>query len=84
MQSTTLSQFSLRSAIYSGSNSRAMVPDLFKGLGAKRVVLFGDRGLVKAGVVDKVAQIFELTSKGTGPELAGIYVDIAQDAESRR
>ncbi|GAE44392.1 hypothetical protein JCM21738_1102 [Mesobacillus boroniphilus JCM 21738] len=48
-----------------------MVPDLFKGLGAKRVVLFGDRGLVKAGVVDKVAQIFELTSKGTGLNLQG-------------
>jgi alcohol dehydrogenase class IV len=83
MQTTTLSQFSLRSAIYSGSNSRAMVPDLFKGLGSKRVVLFSDRGLEKAGVVDKVAQIFELTSKGNGPKLAGIYVDIAQDAESR-
>ncbi|CAM3792293.1 iron-containing alcohol dehydrogenase [Mesobacillus thioparans] len=83
MQGITLSQFSLRSAIYSGSNSRALVPDLIKGLGAKRVVLFSDRGLEKAGVVEKVAQIFELTSKGAGPELAGIYVDIAQDAESR-
>ena len=83
MQTTTLSQFMLRSAIYSGSNSRALVPDLFKGLGAKRVVLFSDRGLEKAGVVEKVAQIFELTSHGSGPELAGVYLDISQDAESR-
>lgn len=80
---TTLSQFMLHSAIYSGSNSRAIVPDLFSGLGAKRVVLFSDRGLEKAGVVEKIAQIFELNTNGTGPELAGIYLDIAQDAESK-
>ncbi|MGG4489681.1 iron-containing alcohol dehydrogenase [Metabacillus idriensis] len=82
MLTTTFSQFMLRSGIYSGSNTRAMVPDLFRGLGAKRVVLFSDRGLEKAGVVEKTAQIFELTAHGTGPELAGIYLDIKQDAES--
>jgi alcohol dehydrogenase class IV len=83
MQTKTFSQFMLRTGIYSGSNTRALVPDLFRGLGAKRVVLFSDRGLDAAGVVDKVAQIFELTSHGSGPELAGIYLDIAQDAESQ-
>ncbi len=83
MQTTTLSQFMLRSGIYSGLNSRAMVPDLFSGLGAKRVVLFSDRGLEKAGVVEKVASIFNLTQHGSGPELAGIYLDINQDAESK-
>lgn len=80
---TTLSQFMLRTGIYSGSNSRAMVPSLFAGLGAKRVVLFSDRGLEKAGVVEKVASIFNLTGHGSGPELVGTYLDIAQDAESR-
>ncbi|WP_257968116.1 iron-containing alcohol dehydrogenase [Peribacillus deserti] len=83
MLTTTLSQFMLRTGIYSGSNTRALVPDLFRGLGAKRVVLFSDCGLEKAGIVDKVAQIFQLTPHGTGPELAGIYLDISQDAESR-
>ncbi|WP_216828623.1 iron-containing alcohol dehydrogenase [Alkalihalobacterium elongatum] len=82
MLTTTLSQFSLRTAIYNGSNTRALVPDLFKGLGAKRVVLFSDRGLEQAGVVEKVAQMFELTTGGSGPELVGIYLDITQDAES--
>ena len=82
MITTTFSSFMLRTGIYSGSNSRAMIPDLFKGLGAKRVVLFSDRGLEKAGIVEKIAQMFELTSHGTGPELVGIYLDIAQDAES--
>lgn len=80
---TTLSQFMLRTGIYSGSNSRAMVPSLFAGLGAKRVVLLSDRGLEKAGVVGKVAEIFQLTGHGSGPQLVGQYLDISQDAESR-
>jgi alcohol dehydrogenase class IV len=80
---TSLSQFMLRTAIHSGSNSRAMVPSLFAGLGAKRVVLLSDRGLEKAGVVEKVAEIFNLTGHGSGPQLVGQYLDIAQDAESR-
>jgi alcohol dehydrogenase class IV len=82
MIKTTLSSFWLRTAIHTGANSRALVPDLFKGMGAKRVVLFSDRGLEKAGIVEKVAGIFKLTQHGTGPELAGIYLDITQDAES--
>ncbi|MGG1401125.1 iron-containing alcohol dehydrogenase [Bacillus salipaludis] len=80
---TTLSQFMLRTGIYSGSNSRALVPSLFNGLGANRIVLFSDRGLEKAGVVEKVADIFKLTGHGSGPELVGTFLDIAQDAESR-
>ncbi|WP_040209425.1 iron-containing alcohol dehydrogenase [Neobacillus jeddahensis] len=79
---TTLSQFMLRTGIYSGSNSRAMVPSLFAGLGSKRVLLLSDHGLEKAGIVEKVASIFELTGHGSGPELVGTYLDIAQDAES--
>ncbi|MED4226339.1 iron-containing alcohol dehydrogenase [Neobacillus cucumis] len=79
---TTLSQFMLRTGIYSGSNSRAMVPSLFAGLGAKRVLLLSDRGLEKAGIVEKVASIFDLTGNGSGPQLVGTYLDIAQDAES--
>ncbi|KKK37817.1 alcohol dehydrogenase [Mesobacillus campisalis] len=83
MQTRMMSQFMLRTAIYSGSNTRALVPDLFKGLGAKRVLLLSDRGLEQVGVVEKVAQIFSLTSRGNGPELAGMFLDITQDAESK-
>ncbi|WP_409304757.1 iron-containing alcohol dehydrogenase [Peribacillus sp. SCS-155] len=82
MLSTTMSSYWLRTAIHTGSNTRALVPDIFKGMGAKRVVLFSDRGLEKAGVVEKVAQIFSLTPHGSGPELVGTFVDIKQDAES--
>ncbi|MDR7235663.1 iron-containing alcohol dehydrogenase [Neobacillus drentensis] len=80
---TTLSQFMLRTGIYSGSNSRAMVPSLFAGLGAKRVLLLSDRGLEAAGIVEKVADIFSMTGHGSGPELVGQFLDIKQDAESR-
>ncbi|WP_419883642.1 iron-containing alcohol dehydrogenase [Peribacillus sp. B-H-3] len=83
MLNNTYSSFMLRTAIYSGSNTRALVPGLFQGLGAKKVVLFSDRGLEKAGIVDKVSEIFDLSQYGTGPELAGIYLDISQDAESQ-
>lgn len=83
MQTRTMSEFMLRTAIYSGSNTRAIVPSLFKGLGAKRVLLLSDRGLEQAGIVEKVAQIFSLIPQGSGPKLAGIYLDIAQDAESK-
>ncbi|ASS97677.1 MULTISPECIES: iron-containing alcohol dehydrogenase [Geobacillus] len=79
---TTLANFWLRTAIYTGSNARALVPDLFRGLGAKRVLLLSDRGLEQAGVVEKVAELFRLTTRGVGPELAGIFLDIRQDAES--
>ncbi|WP_207369126.1 iron-containing alcohol dehydrogenase [Heyndrickxia coagulans] len=80
---TTLSQFSLRTAIQSGSNARALVPSLFSGLGAKRILLLSDRGLEQAGIVEKVASIFELTGNGSGPQIVGTFLDIAQDAESR-
>ncbi|MGG1687082.1 iron-containing alcohol dehydrogenase [Pseudalkalibacillus sp. NRS-1564] len=78
----TYSQYLLRTAIHSGAGTRALVPDLFRGLQAKRVVLFSDHGLEKAGVVEKIKEIFDLTPHGTGPELAGIYLDINQDAGS--
>src|SRR3954452_25381873 len=79
---TTLSQFMLRTGIYSGSNSRAMVPSLFAGLGAKRVLLLSDRDLEAAGIVEKVADIFSLIGHGSGPQLVGQFLDIKQDAES--
>nr|WP_232336802.1 iron-containing alcohol dehydrogenase [Planococcus lenghuensis] len=80
---TTYSNFGIATAIHSGSGTRAMVPDLFRGLGAKRIILFSDKGLEKAGIVDKVAEIFHLTPNGTGPELVGIFTDIEQDAGSQ-
>ncbi|CAM4216508.1 alcohol dehydrogenase [Bacillus manliponensis] len=78
---TTYSPYMMRTVVHSGSGSRVMIPDLFRGLGGKRVILFSDRGLQQAGVVDQVAEIFSLTTHGVGPELAGIYLDISPDPD---
>lgn len=80
--STSYTNFAISTAIHSGSQTRAMIPDLFRGLGAKRIVLFSDKGLEQAGIVDKVAEIFRQTPHGVGPELVGIFTDIEQDAGS--
>ncbi len=81
--SLTYSQYMLRTAIHSGAGTRALVPDLFRGLQAKRIVLFSDRGLEQAGIVEKIKELFALTPHGTGPELVGVYLDIKQDAGSK-
>lgn len=78
--SISYSQFMMRTAIHSGSGTRAMLPDLFRGLQAKRIVLFSDRGLEKAGIVEKITDIFK--SVGSDVELAGVFLDIDQDAGS--
>lgn len=78
--STTFSQFSQRTAIYSGAGARSLIPDLFRGFGARRVLLFSDRGLEQVGVVEMVADLFRTTTNGAGPELVGIFLDIDQDA----
>ncbi|WP_128895214.1 iron-containing alcohol dehydrogenase [Longirhabdus pacifica] len=78
----TYNQFGQRTAIHSGTGTRAMIPELFRGLHAKRIVLFSDAGLQSAGIVDKIASLFDLPKQQHGPELVGIYLDIQQDASS--
>ncbi|QSB49564.1 iron-containing alcohol dehydrogenase [Parageobacillus toebii] len=79
---TTYSQYFMRTAIHSGAGARVMLPDLFKGLGAKRVVLYSDHGLKKAGIVDEIIEIFHFAARNNGPVLAGVYLDTTQDATS--
>ncbi|MFD1737348.1 iron-containing alcohol dehydrogenase [Bacillus salitolerans] len=83
MQANQVSHLFLRSAIYSGSNSRSLIPNLFHGLGSKKVVLYSDRVLKKIGLVDMVVELFNSSRKEDWPELVGIYLDIAPDAESK-
>lgn len=81
---TTLSQFFLKTAVYQGQGALAMVPDLLAGLGAKKAVLFSDSGIQKTGLVDKLARLFDLPSKGVTTTLVGVFTDIPQDAESSK
>ncbi|HUW66140.1 MAG TPA: iron-containing alcohol dehydrogenase [Spirochaetia bacterium] len=80
--STTYSQYMLRTAIHSGTGCRMMVPDLLRAMGARRTVLFTDQGLVNAGVMSRVAEIFDLTTRGSGPDLVGVFDGIQQDARN--
>lgn len=76
---TTLSRFGLRTEVYSGAGSRTLLPELLQGLGAKRVVLFTDQGLNRAGLTEKITELFRLMP---GPiQLVGVFDEIEQDAK---
>ena len=66
-------------AIKIGPGIRSMVPKTFADLGAKRVALITDKGLVEAGVVDKVLEVFD----GADVEIAGIFDSVRQDNDTR-
>ena len=76
------SNFWLRSSVYSGTNTRSLIPDLFNGLGAKRILLVSDAGLENAGVVKKVAETFEQPKLGAKAEIVGQFLGVTQDAAS--
>ncbi len=65
------------SVVEVGSGCRTYVPERFMEMGAKRVGLITDSGLVKAGVVDMVTDIFKAQHE---PDLVGIYDKIEPDA----
>ncbi|MDM5212373.1 iron-containing alcohol dehydrogenase [Peribacillus sp. NJ4] len=82
MKANTQSNFWLRSSIYSGPNARSIIPDIFNGLGAQRILLVSDVGLEKAGVVKKVVESFKLPILGTKAEIVGQFLGVTQDAAS--
>ncbi|GAX89241.1 iron-containing alcohol dehydrogenase [Effusibacillus lacus] len=73
-------QFAFRTTVNSGAGSRSLLPELIKGLGGRRAVLFTDKGLTNAGITDKIVQLFNLMPGGV--QLAGVFDEIEQDAKS--
>jgi alcohol dehydrogenase class IV len=69
-----------RSIVEVGSGCRTFVPERFMEMGAKRIGLITDEGLVKAGVVDMVTEIFVAQGQ---PKIVGIYDKIEPDAVMR-
>jgi len=67
-----------RTLVEVGSGCCSFAPDRFKRMGSQRIVMFTDKGLVDAGVADKVKEAFE--AKKT--PLVGVYDKIEQDASS--
>lgn len=66
-------------AIEVGPGIRAKVPQTFADQDCKRIALITDKGLVAAGVVDKVQAAFE----GKDVSIAGIFDQVRQDNDTR-
>ena len=58
-----------------GAGCRSLVPQTFANLGCQRVALITDKGLIEAGVVEKVREVFE----GQNVQLAGTFGSVRQD-----
>ncbi|KQL48605.1 alcohol dehydrogenase [Brevibacillus choshinensis] len=77
---TAFTRYGVRTEIISGAGTRTLLPELLRGLGAKRAVLFTDQGLNRAGITDKIKELFELMP---GPvQLVGVFDEIEQDAKA--
>lgn len=63
-----------------GSGCRTFVAQRFMEMGCKRIGMITDKGLMDAGVVDLVKDIFTIQG---GVKLAGVYDRIEQDAVMR-
>jgi alcohol dehydrogenase class IV len=61
-----------------GSGCRTFAPQRFMEMGSKRVGLLTDRGLIDAGVVDLVTDVF--AAQTGGPVIGAVYDKIEQDA----
>ena len=61
-----------------GAGCRVFAPQRFMEMGSKRIGVITDKGLVEAGVVKQVTDIFEI--QAGGPVIVGIYDKIQQDA----
>lgn len=77
---TSFFQFALRTVVNSGAGARTMLPEMVKGLGGRRAVLFTDKGLTQAGITDKITELFEYMPGDV--KLVGVFDEIQQDAKA--
>ncbi len=80
MASTQYYQYNQRTIVHSGENCSARLPKWFSGFGVSRILLLSDAGLAKAGIVERVAAIFESNDNSAPSLLAGVHAEIAPDA----
>ncbi|MYF12327.1 MAG: iron-containing alcohol dehydrogenase [Gammaproteobacteria bacterium] len=62
-----------------GPGCRSLVPQTFADQGSQRVALITDKGLIEAGVVEKVREAFE----GQDVQIAGTFDSVRQDNDTR-
>jgi alcohol dehydrogenase class IV len=80
--STGYFEFWFRTRVHCAPGALVRLPALLQSLGARRPFLLSDPGLAKAGLVDRVHEVFALNRSGNMPRLAGTYAEISQDAGS--
>ncbi len=54
MSNTGYFHYNLRTIVHCAAGATIRIPSLFDGMGARRVLLISDQGLVQAGIVDQV------------------------------
>ena len=62
-----------------GAGCRSLVPQTFAAQGCQRVALITDKGLIEAGVVEKVREAFQ----GQNVQIAGTFDGVRQDNDTR-
>ena len=65
--------------IKAGPGIRSRVPKAFADMGCQRVALVTDKGLIEAGIVDKVRDAFD----DQDVEIVGTFDDVRQDNDTR-
>lgn len=80
--STGYYEFWARTRVHCAVGATVRLPALLVSLGATRVLLLSDKGLAKAGLVERVAGVLRAGAAGNQFRLAGIYTDISPDAGS--
>ncbi|NQD95220.1 iron-containing alcohol dehydrogenase, partial [Pseudomonas sp. CrR25] len=82
MSNTGYFQYWMRSQVHCAAGAMIRVPALMQQLGGTRVLLVSDAGLRKAGLIDRLEEVFAVNRSGGQPKLVGVVDDIALDASA--
>ena len=80
--STGYFEFWFRTRVHCAPGAIVRLPALLQSLGARRPFLLSDPGLARAGLVDRVRDVFALNRSANLPRLAGVFSEVSQDAGS--
>lgn len=79
MQAYQSFSLDLTTVVKAGVGCRSQVPRTFSGMGVKKVALVTDKGLIDAGVIDKIKEAFD----GSDVSIVGTFDSVRQDNDTR-
>ena len=82
MSSTGSYHYWQRSMVHAGPGSVVRLPGLFNSMGAKRILVVADAGMVQAGLLDKVTDLFANAPSQGGAQIAATFSEVAPEAEA--